>query len=77
MASYARASNEYISGGDSPTGNSYSSYGFTPHIRSQRTKEYPLDVEPLNMFEPFVDSTINDWSGTLYAVGGVPDPNMM
>ncbi|GKC12900.1 hypothetical protein Tco_1009682 [Tanacetum coccineum] len=39
--------------------------------------ESPLDVEPLNMIEPFADSAINYWSGTLYAVGGVPDPNMM
>ncbi|GKD22835.1 putative reverse transcriptase domain-containing protein, partial [Tanacetum coccineum] len=38
----------------------------------KKREEYPLDVEPLNMFEPFVDSTINDWSGTLYAVGGAP-----
>ncbi|GKD99277.1 hypothetical protein Tco_1387261 [Tanacetum coccineum] len=29
------------------------------------------------MVEPFNDSTINDWSGTLYAVGGIPDSNMM
>ncbi|GKD09800.1 hypothetical protein Tco_1189485 [Tanacetum coccineum] len=36
-----------------------------------------LNVEPLNMLEPFADSAINDWSGTLYAVGGVPGPNMM
>ncbi|GJU99991.1 hypothetical protein Tco_1329262 [Tanacetum coccineum] len=42
MASYASASNEYISGGDSPTGNSYSSYGFTPHIRSQSRENQAL-----------------------------------
>nr|GEW52062.1 reverse transcriptase [Tanacetum cinerariifolium] len=75
MANRARASNEYISGGDSPTGNSYSSYGFMPHIQSQ-SRESSLEVDPLNMVEPFVGLAINDWSGTLYAVGGNPISNM-
>ncbi|GKA65268.1 hypothetical protein Tco_0764975 [Tanacetum coccineum] len=36
-----------------------------------------IEVEPLNMVESFAGSVINDWSGTLYAVGGIPDSNMM
>nr|GEU97403.1 hypothetical protein [Tanacetum cinerariifolium] len=34
------------------------------------TEESPLEVEPLNMVEPFTDSAINDWSGYN---GVVPD----
>nr|GEZ36707.1 hypothetical protein [Tanacetum cinerariifolium] len=39
--------------------------------------ESPLEVEPLNMVELFAGSPINDWRGTLYAVGGVPVSNMI
>ncbi|GKF00004.1 hypothetical protein Tco_0023354 [Tanacetum coccineum] len=39
--------------------------------------ESPLEVEPLNMIESFAGSTINDWSGTLYSVGGITDLNMI
>ncbi|GKB59076.1 hypothetical protein Tco_0915262 [Tanacetum coccineum] len=49
MASLARASKEYVSGGDSPTGNSYSSYGFMPHIRSQSRGFYDREKKVSRM----------------------------
>ncbi|GKB85948.1 hypothetical protein Tco_0958220 [Tanacetum coccineum] len=39
--------------------------------------ESPLEVEPLNMVKPFAVLVVNDWSGTLYAFGGIPVSNMM